>query len=266
MINKLNGQKINLDQSYIVLQLDPIVSMRQDLYFNKPNLRASAWNYSSLQSLKSASAGTISDDGLTTELFGIYSGLKGESTTLKFSLNSDLGKGVRGTYKWPINLKTRGFLQGYIYQSSIINDAGNGVVNPQQLPFAFAGGAEYQLWNHWNLLGQGRILKDLFFKAGTGASVEMFTGLNGEISVTPIWEIYRNKDSKWTADLGLSYLYSTQISASGSKYQFGTSYVKKINLGQFVLTGYYSSRTQNSSANTLTEQAAYYGAGYHFSF
>ena len=265
-MNNTWEEKVNLDQSYIVLRLDPIISMQQDLYFNKPNLKGNAWNYSSLQFIKNELARAISDDGLNTELFGIYSGLRGESPTLKASLNSDLGKGVRGTYKWPINIKTRGFFQGYVYQTSIISDVNNGVINPLQYPFAFAGGAEYQLWNHWSVLGQAHVLKDLFFKSGSGASVEIFTGLNTEISVTPIWEIYRKKDFKWTADLGLSYLYSTEIAAAGYKYQIGTSYVQKINLGQFALTSYYSNRSQNSSANTLTEQVFYYGAGYQYSF
>ncbi len=265
-VNNTWTEKINVDQSYIVLQLDPLISMRQDLYFNKPNLKTSAWNYSSSQALKSGFAGKIDEDGLVTEVFGIYSGLKGESSTVKVSLNSDLGKGVRSTYKWPMNAKTRGFLQGYVYQTSIISDANNGVINPQQFPFALSGGAEYQLWNRWSILGQGRLHKDLFFKTGAGSSVEVFTGLNTELSLTPVWEIFRTSDSKWLADLGLSFLYSTDVSAAGYKYQLGTSYVRKIDLGQFVLSGYYSSRSQNTSANSFTEQLFFYGAGYHYSF
>ncbi len=260
-------EKINVDQSYVVLQLDPVISLRQDLYFNRPNLKSSPWNYTST-ALKTNFVGKIVDDGLTTEVFGIFSGINGVSSTTTVSLNTDLGKGVRGTFRWPINAKFRGFLQGFIYQTLVINDSSNRVTNPSQVPYALTGGAEYQLWNRWSLLGQLGLRKDLFFKTDIASNVEISTGLNTEISVTPIWEIYRVSDAKWTADLGLSFLSGSASGSatSGYKYQLGTSYVRRFSLGQFSISGYYANRSQNSSANTLAEKIFYYGAGYHYSF
>lgn len=260
--------KINIDQSFVILQLDPLISVKQDLYFNEGISRQSPLSYSSTV-VKLAPLNRLEENGLTTEVFGIFSGSKAFSPGLNVSLNSDLGKGVRSTYRWSISAKTRGFAQAQIYQITMASDSGNSITGMNQLPYAAAVGAEYQLRNRLSILGQGRIQKDLFLKRSGSNGVEITTGHNAELAIAPMYQVHRTVDSKLSVDLTGSYLYTSDAAgsaASGIKTQFGLSYTRRFEFGQFALSSRYGLRSQKFGEFKFTEQTFDYGLGYHYLF
>ncbi len=261
-------EKINIDQSFVVLRLDPLVSVKQDLYFNESVSKQSPLSYSST-TVKAKSPLRIEENGITTEVFGVFSGSKASSPNLNVSLNSDLGKGIRSTYRWGISAKIRGFAQAQIYQINIFSDSLNSIKGTNQMPYAAAIGAEYQLQNRLSVLAQGRIHKDLFLQQSGASGVEIITGHNAEVAVAPTYQIYRSLDSKLSADLMGSYLYSSEAagtSASGFKAQLGLSYIRRFEFGQFALSSRYGMRSQKFGEFEFTEQLVDYGLGYHYLF
>ncbi len=261
-------EKISIDQSFVILRLDPLINVKQDLYFNESVSKKSPLSYSSAV-VKATPPRRLEENGLTTEVFGIFSGLKAASPGLNVSLNTDLGKGVRTTYRWSVSAKIRGFAQAHIYQTAIASDAGNSITNAKQMPYGAAAGAEYQLQNRLSVLSQARIQKDLFFKRSGTSGVEIIAGHNAELAVAPTYQIYRTVDSKLSAELTGSYLYTSEAagtSASGLKTQFGLTYIQRFEFGQFTLSSRYGLRSQNFGEFKFSEQIADYGVGYHYLF
>ncbi len=261
-------EKVSIEQSFIYVRLDPLLNIRQDLFYNDVNLKMSPLNYTST-SLRSEPVGRLEENGLTTEVFGKFSGLKGTSPNLNVALNSDLGKGIRTTYRWSLSPKFRGFAQAHIYQTIIATDSTNSIKNGNQMPYAAAGGAEYQLTNQLSVLTQARLQKDLFFKATAANNIEVTTGQNTEISVAPTWQIFRTFSSKLSSDVTLSYLSTSDaggFSATGMKTQLGLSYLQRFSVGQFAFNASYGQRIQNFENFKFSEQIAFYGLGYHYQF
>src|SRR3989338_3220748 len=262
--------KINIDQSSVTIQLDPVVSLRQDLYFKNPNVKTRSMNFTKAES--KVIVKKILNREIKTEVFGVYLGLRGSSATMNVSLNIDLGRGFQATYQWLIDKKMHGYVQGNMYQTTIVVDANTSVGNASQTLYSAAAGVNYHWLSQVDFIAEVRLQRDLFFAtSGTSPTgVDMVGGLNKVISVIPVWSFYQNEKHQAWVDAGLHYLMSTtaeNISVnSGLKYQLGLGYASAFQIGKFSAQVHYQRRDQNIEGFTFYENAAHFGLGYHYQF
>lgn len=270
-VNNTWDEKVSLDQAFFLLQLDPVLSLKQDIYFNRPNLKTSAMNYSTTV-VKNKVNHPYQKYGLVTEAFAIFTGIKGKSNALDVSLNSDLGKGLRATYRWPLASNWDGFAQAHIFQTTIVADIGNQIFKPTQLLYAAAGGLNYIFNSKFSFLTELRLQNDLFFKSSSvsAAAVEVTTGLNKILSVTPSWDFYQGLSDRASLDIGGQYLMATEASGqkvnAGFKYTVGLNYSRHLDFGQLSLAMLYANRAQDTESFVFREQVFLYGFGYRLVF
>lgn len=272
-LNKNNAwdEKLNLDQTYFEIALDPLLKMKQDIFFKNDKLKANSFNYVYTET-KKIKQPMIYDNDTTAELFGIYLGLSGQSSLLKVSLNSDLGKGFRLSQKRIINKWMDAHFGGTLIQTSIVLDSNNLIYNPNQFLYSLNAGINYHFKNKFDLLSEVQIKKDLFFKRHdtTTNAIDIIAGLNKEFSVTPSWAFFQDTDALASVDIGFHYFLATTAEQeainSGYSYQVGLNYIYKLDMGNLRFHTHYSKRSQNTENFSFFEQTAYYGLGYQYLF
>lgn len=263
--------KLNVDQTYFNISLDPLITLKQDIYYKNENVKSAEINYVYLEIKKPVVAQVYYND-TTTEIFAEYIGLGGLSSNLKASLISDLGKGIKISSKQRINNKMDAHYFGSFGQINFINDPNNPIYNTSQSLFSFGGGVAYHLKSKFDVVSKLEIRKDLFFRRhdSTTNSLDILSGINKEISVAPVWSFFENTNSEAHFQFGFSYLLATTAESesinSGLGYKFNFDYIYRLPFGNIKLDTYYYKRQQNSDNFTFNEQTAYYSAGYQYLF
>lgn len=265
------NDSININQSFFNIELDPILNLKQDIYFTGKRLKESSLNYVRTESQKPQGP-SVYLHSTTFEPFGIYQSAVGSANKLNASVASNFGQGFKIDHRWLVNRNLDAQIDGYTYQTLIISDSANLVNNTTQFFYSAAGGLSYHLRENFDLLGQVVIRKDLFFKVNdqNTKAVDIISGLNKIISVTPRWTFYKNLNSSALLDLGLNYLLPTTADTesvqAGTSVQFGFNYSYEFIFGHLKFETYYLRRAQNSQTFNFSEQAAFYGLGYQYFF
>ncbi len=262
---------ISVSQSYFNIELDPILNLKQDIYFTGAKLKESSFNYVRTEIQKPVGPKVFLHN-TTFEPFGIYQGAAGTSSKLNVTLTSDLGKGLKIDHRWLLDRRLNAQVEGYAYQTTIMADSANLVNNTSQFLFSAGGGASYQIHENFDLLGEVIIRKDLFFKVHdqTTKAIDIISGLNKILSVIPRWTFYRNMNSSAGVDLGIYYLLPTTADSeaiqAGSSFQVGLNYSYEFRFGHLKFESYYLRRAQNTQSFNFSEQTAFYGLGYQYFF
>ena len=262
--------KINLDQTAFSILFDPLLTLTQDIFFSS-KVQASSLNYVRTE-LKKEQSVYIQEYGPTVEPFVIYLGLSGSLPNQNIKLNSDLGKGLKAVYKFKFNKNYDGVLEAYVFSTSIVSDSSNLVFNNSQFLYSAAGGVSFQIYDYIKMVSQIRLRKDLFFKKHdvTTLAVDVYPALDASLALTPQWIFFNSKFAQASVNLGANYVFGTNAEGeninSGLAYQIGLGFTRAFNFGQFQVNTYYSRRSQNTATASISEQAAYYGLGYHLAF
>lgn len=269
--NNTWNTQINLDQTYFLILLDPILKMRQDIYLNDSQLKMSSVNFMYVEAKKNDEP-EFYDNEFNAEFVAVYLGLIGSSSALKARLNSDLGRGLHLGQRWLAGPKLDGIVNATIFQTNIIPDSANSVYNSSQLIYGMNAGVSYHLAENINLVSLFQLQKDLFIRShdATTNSLDITSALNKEIHVAPEWIFFRDTNSTAIVNLGFNYILATTADgesvSAGTSYELGLSYSYRISSSQLRIQTGYSKRAQNTESFNFFEQMAFYGIGYQYLF
>lgn len=265
------SDKLNVDQTYFNIALDPLIVLKQDIYYKNENVKSSEINYVYVE-IKKPVPVPVYYNSTTVDLCGMFIGLGGLSSSLKASLISDLGKGVRISSKLRINNKMDAHYFGSFALINFISDSSNPIYNASQSLFSLGGGVSYHLKSKFDIISKLEIRKDLFFRRHdtTTNSLDVVAGINKELSIAPIWTFFETKSSFAHFQFGFSYLLGTTAESesinSGLGYKFNFDYIYLLSFGNIKFETYYYKRQQNSDNFTFNEQTALYSIGYQYLF
>ncbi|MFZ3231882.1 MAG: hypothetical protein WA160_16870 [Pseudobdellovibrio sp.] len=274
---------IDINQSSVSVPKDSIIDLKQDLFFTS-NLQGTVISYSAPASYSKPEVATSKAQVAKQEIFikpnrqyvlepfTIYSGFKAENSRLQASLASDLGKGLKFSYRKRMSDLSELDLVFQGYQIGISSDVNNAVINnSNQLVLGINAGWKYMYTDTLGITPQVNLQQSLFFTNVAGSTqIDIVNGLNKEISVNPFWIFYATKRSQASLDLGISYLLPTTASGlsikSGYQYKYGGTYQYRFPEGALILSSYLGNRNQGFDDFTFSEDFLTMSAGYSFYF
>lgn len=287
-----NAWEDNVDVSWSSLNVpkDSILNLKQDIFFTNPNVQSVAIDYTGADlpvkqqapppepvKLKTVAAPKpdiyiVPDHQYVIEPFTEFSGLKGDSPSIAANLASDLGKGLKFSYRK--KMEDLNELQATFigYQTSISSDVNQATINgSSQLLFSAGVGMRYSLTESIAVTPEFELEQDLFFKNTVGSStIDIVNGLNKQFNVKPSWTFYSTKYSKASLDVGLSYILPTSASGlsvkSGYKYSYGGTYQYRFPEGALLLNAKLGLRKQDFEDVAFSENFLIMSAGYSFYF
>lgn len=275
---------INVNQSTLTIPKDSILKLKQDLYFVNTNVQNMAVNYAApvpapKREVVKSKAPLIKPDvyiepneQYILEPFTIFTGMKGKNSTLDASLASDLGKGLKFSYRKKMDDVSELQTSFTAYQIGITNDVNQATIgNASQMLFIATAGWKYSLTSSLGIIPQVEFQQDLFFKNTLGTSeVSMVAGLNKQLSVNPYWIFYSGKHAQASLDLGLTYILPTSAGGlsvkSGNKVKYGASFQYRLPSGAVLLQFQTGIRKQDFDDIVFSENFIIMSAGYSFYF
>lgn len=280
-------EKIDVSQTTITVPKDTILNLQQDIYFTKPDMQNVAVTYSApepkvkpkaevakskVEVKKPEPVYMIPKTQFHLEPLLVFSGYKGENSTISATLASDLGKGFSFTYLDKMDDAKDLVAHAMAYQTGISGDVNQTTINNStQLLYAVGGGIRYRLTDSFGVIPEVELQQDLFFKNTAGTTqIDMVSGLNKQININPYWIFYSSKYQQASLDLGFSYILPTSAGGlsvkSGYKYKYGLSYQYKLPTSAILLGFQTGSRKQDYDDVKFSESFIFMRAGYSIYF
>ncbi|MBC7466752.1 MAG: hypothetical protein H7256_12235 [Bdellovibrio sp.] len=281
-LNQGWNDQVDVNQSAISVPKDSILKLEQDLYFTNSAIQSLAVDYAAPEApvkqvakpkpVKKPDVYIDPRYQYIIEPFTVFAGLKGSGSTIEANLASDLGKGLRFSYRR--KLEQGNELQAYFsaYQMNISSDVNQTAINNAAQMLMGAGvGWKHMLTRSIGIIPQIELQQDVFFKNLIGsAQIDIVNGLNKQASANPFWIFYSDKLSLATLDAGLTYILPTsaggQIVKSGYKYKVGATYQYRFPEGALIFNIQSGQRKQNFEDISYSENFLIMGAGYSFYF
>jgi hypothetical protein len=275
---------IKPNQTSITVPNDSVINLKQDIFFVNSDVQKMAINYSAPEpapvketgkskvAVKKPDVYITPDHQYVFEPFAAFLALSGNSPTLQANLVSDMGKGLKFSYRKRKSETEELQFNVMAYQVGISNDMNLSTIgNSSQLLFSTAVGWKYMYTDTLGFTPEVELKQDLFFKNTLGTpNVDIVSGLNKQVSANPFWIFYDSNHSQASLDLGVTFILPTSAGGlsvkSGYKYKYGATYQYRYPDGALLIGVSTGKRSQDFDDFKFSENFLIMSAGYSLYF
>lgn len=239
-----------IDQRYFEIKMDPLVMLRQDIFFPDQDLKSKAISKTLIQKKQLT---IITKNKLTVSPLIGQLNLIGENPDLSVKLRTDLAFGISGRYSKNFKPKWDWYAQGqFISLKILFEDATKLLEGRSQSLVQLSGGAKYYWKRNWSLnLGLG-IKSDMFMEPiDTNKGIKVYTAINKYLDSGVEWDFYSIKGIQFTLPMNLKFNLPGSVGSftaqMGPQYDIGVLGSYRTAWGRIFASVLTGSRQQNYS-------------------
>lgn len=258
-----------IDQRYFEIKMDPLVMLRQDIFFADPDLKSKAISKTLIN--KKQITLITKNKFMLAPLIG-YSQLIGDNPNLSVKLRTGMGIGVSGQFSRNFRPKWDWFAQGHFLSTKILfEDSTKLLEGKSQSLTQLAGGAIFHWRRNWDvILGLG-LKTDMFMEPiNTNQGIKVYTAVNKFFSTGIEWDAFSANRIELTIPFALKFNLPGTVgnftAQTGMQYEIGMMGSFRMAWGRIFAAANYGSRQQNYSDFNYKEDYYYMSGGLIYLF